>query len=67
MEQAQATYCLNHITIESVRQDFEDWRNNETTHKIPGYLWDKVFQLAQSVDSSYKDDCIPYIEAHFKN
>ena len=45
MDQAQSTDCLSNITIESVRQDFKEWRNNKTTHKIPEQLWDKVFQL----------------------
>ena len=52
MEQAQATYCLNNITIESVRNDFEDCRNNKTTHKIPDYLWCKVFQLLNNSSMS---------------
>ena len=52
MEQAQDTYCLNNITIESVRNDFEDWRNNKTTHKIPDYLWGKVFQLLNNTSMS---------------
>ena len=52
MEQAQDTYCLNNITIESVRNDFEDWRNNKTTHKIPDYLWGKVFQLLNNTRMS---------------
>ena len=38
MEQAQSTGCLSRITVESVRNDFENWRNNKTTHKIPDYL-----------------------------
>ena len=52
MDQAQTTYCLNNITIESVRNDFEDWRNNKTTHKIPDYLWGKVFQLLNNTSMS---------------
>ena len=52
MEQAQDTYRLNNITIESVRNDFEDWRNNKTTHKIPDYLWGKVFQLLNNTSMS---------------
>ena len=52
MEQAQDTYCLNNITIESVRNDFEDWRNNKTTHKIPDPLWSKVFQLLNNTSMS---------------
>ena len=52
MEQAQDTYCLNNITIESVRNDFEDWRNNKTTHKIPGHLWSKVFHLLNNTSMS---------------
>ena len=48
MDQAQSTDCLSNITIESVRQDFKEWRNNKTTHKIPEQLWDKVFQLLKS-------------------
>ena len=45
MDQAQSTDCLSNITIEWVRQDFKEWRNNKTTHKIPEKLWDKVFYL----------------------
>ena len=52
MEQAQSTGCLSNITIESVRNDFEDWRNNKTTHKIPDYLWGKVFQLLNNTSMS---------------
>ena len=52
MEQAQSTGCLSSITIESVRNDFEDWRNNKTTHKIPDYLWNKVFQLLKNTRMS---------------
>jgi hypothetical protein len=52
MEQAQSTDCLSKITIESVRQDFKEWRNNKTTHKIPEQLWDKVFQLLKSTHMS---------------
>ena len=52
MKQAQDTYRLNNITIESVRNDFEDWRNNKTTHKIPDYLWGKVFQLLNNTSMS---------------
>ena len=52
MDQAQTTYCLNNITIESVRNDFEDWRNNKTTHKIPDYLWGKVFHLLNNTSMS---------------
>ena len=52
MDQAQDTYCLNNITIESVRNDFEDWRNNKTTHKIPDYLQSKVFQLLNNTSMS---------------
>ena len=52
MEQAQDTFRLNNITIESVRNDFEDWRNNKTTHKIPDYLWGKVFQLLNNTSMS---------------
>ena len=37
MEQAQSTGCLSSITVESVRNDFEYWRNNKTTHKIPDW------------------------------
>ena len=36
----------NHeITLESVKKDFELWRQTKTTHRIPEYLWDKVFLL----------------------
>ena len=52
MEQARSTDCLSNITIESVRQDFKEWRNNKTTHKIPEQLWDKVFQLLKSTHMS---------------
>ena len=52
MDQAQSTDCLSNITIESVRQDFKEWRNNKTTHKIPEQLWDKVFQLLKSTHMS---------------
>ena len=52
MEQEQNTDCLSNITIESVRQDFKDWHNNKTTHKIPEQLWDKVFQLLKSTHMS---------------
>ena len=52
MEQAQSTGCLSRITVESVRNDFENWRNNETTHKIPDYLWGKVFQLLNNTRMS---------------
>ena len=52
MEQAQDTYCLNNITIESVRNDFEDWRNIKTTHKIPGHLWSKFFDLLNNTSMS---------------
>ena len=52
MEQAQSIDCLNNITIESVRNDFEDCRNNKTTHKIPDYLWGKVFQLLNNTSMS---------------
>ena len=52
MEQAQNSDCLSNISIESVRQDFEEWRNNKTTHKIPEQLWDKVFQLLKSTHMS---------------
>ena len=40
------------ITIESVQQDFEQWRNNKTTHKIPEQLWDKVFHLLKNTHMS---------------
>ena len=33
------------ITLESVTKDFELWRQTKTTHRIPEYLWDKVFLL----------------------
>ena len=33
------------ITLESVKKDFELWRQTKTTHRIPEYLWDKVFLL----------------------
>ena len=52
MEQAQSTGCLSRITVESVRNDFADWRNNKTTHKIPDYLWNKVFQLLKNTHMS---------------
>ena len=52
MEQEQNTDCLSNITIESVRQDFKEWRNNKTTHKIPEQLWDKVFQLLKCTHMS---------------
>ena len=52
MEQAQATYCLSNIIIKSVRNDFENWRNNKTTHKIPDYLWGKVSQLLNNTSMS---------------
>ena len=52
MEQAQSTGCLSGITVESVRNDFADWRNNKTTHKIPDYLWNKVFQLLKNTRMS---------------
>ena len=52
MEQARCTDCLSNITIESVRQDFKEWRNNKTTHKIPEQLWDKIFQLLKSTHMS---------------
>ena len=52
MEQARSTDCLSNITIKSVRQDFKEWRNNKTTHKIPEQLWDKVFQLLKSTHMS---------------
>ena len=52
MEQAHSIDCLNNITIESVRNDFEDWRNNKTTHKIPDYLWGKVFHLLNNTSMS---------------
>ena len=52
MDQAQDTYRLNNITVESVRNDFEDWRNNKTTHKIPDYLWGKVFKLLNNISMS---------------
>ena len=52
MEQAQATYCLSNITIESVRNDFEDWRNNKTTHQSQDPLWSKVFQLLNNTSMS---------------
>ena len=52
MEEAQSIDCLNTITIESVRNDFEDRRNNKTTHKIPDYLWGKVFQLLNNTSMS---------------
>ena len=36
----------NHeITLESVKKDFELWRQTKTTHRIPEYLWDKVLLL----------------------
>ena len=36
----------NHeITLESVKKDFELWRQTKTTHRIPEYLWNKVFLL----------------------
>lgn len=52
MEQARSTDCLSNITIESVQQDFEQWRNNKTTHKIPEQLWDKVFHLLKNTHMS---------------
>ena len=52
MEQARSTDCLSNITIESVQQDFEEWRNNKTTHKIPEQLWDKVFHLLKNTHMS---------------
>ena len=52
MDQAQSTDCLSNITIESVRQDFKEWRNNKTTHKIPEQLWNKVFQLLKNTPMS---------------
>ena len=52
MDQAQSTDCLSNITIESVREDFKEWRNNKTTHKIPEQLWDKVFQLLKCTHMS---------------
>jgi len=52
MEQARSTDCLSNITIESVRQDFKEWRNNKTTHKIPKKLWINVFQLLKSTHMS---------------
>ena len=52
MKQAQSTGCLSRITVESVRNDFEYWRNNKTTHKIPDYLWGKVFQLLNNTRMS---------------
>ena len=52
MEQAQNTDCLSNTTIESVRQDFEEWRNNKTTHKIPEQLWGKVFHLLKNTHMS---------------
>jgi len=52
MDQARSTDFLSNITIESVRQDFKEWRNNKTTHKIPEQLWDKVFQLLKSTHMS---------------
>ena len=39
----------NHeITLESVKKDFELWRQTKTTHRIPDHLWDKVFLLSRS-------------------
>ena len=36
----------NHeITLESVKKDFELWRQTKTSHRIPDHLWDKVFLL----------------------
>ena len=52
MKQARSTDCLSNITIESVQQDFEQWRNNKTTHKIPEQLWDKVFHLLKNTHMS---------------
>ena len=52
MDQAQSTDCLSNITIESIREDFKEWRNNKTTHKIPEQLWDKVFQLLKCTHMS---------------
>ena len=52
MDQARSTDCLSNITIESVREDFKEWRNNKTTHKIPEQLWDKVFQLLKCTHMS---------------
>ena len=42
-----STECNNNheITLESVKKDFELWRQTKTTHRIPEYLWDKVFLL----------------------
>ena len=52
MKQARSTDYLSNITIESVQQDFEQWRNNKTTHKIPEQLWDKVFHLLKNTHMS---------------
>lgn len=52
MKQARSTDCLSNITIESVQQDFEQWRNNKTTNKIPEQLWDKVFHLLKNTHMS---------------
>ena len=52
MKQARSTDCLSNITIESVQQDFEQWRNNKTTHKIPEQLWGKVFHLLKNTHMS---------------
>ena len=52
MKQARSTDYLINISIESVQQDFEQWRNNKTTHKIPEQLWDKVFHLLKNTHMS---------------
>jgi hypothetical protein len=35
----------NEIKLESVKKDVELWRQTKATHRIPEYLWDKVFLL----------------------
>ena len=52
MKQERSTDCLSNITIDSVQQDFEQWRNNKTTHKTPEQLWDKVFHLLKNTHMS---------------
>jgi hypothetical protein len=52
MDCAEEIGCENNISIESVHQDFKDWRHNKTTNRIPENLWDKVFLLLTHTDMS---------------